>query len=99
MREQEKTRKAATDIATAVPPVERTSTDLVLERRGEDRWEVTTATRRGQAWARDHFCCALRQSFTGTVCLDIMSADRLLKEAHGDGLTTEFVSLSGKDIY
>jgi hypothetical protein len=33
------------------------------------------------------------------MCLDIMSADRLLKEAHGDGLTTEFVSLSGKDIY
>jgi hypothetical protein len=33
------------------------------------------------------------------MCLDIMSADRLLKEAHDDGLTTEFVSLSGKDIY
>ncbi|MBC2804885.1 hypothetical protein ACC697_04605 [Rhizobium ruizarguesonis] len=99
MREQEKTLKAATDIATTIPPVERTSADLVLERRDEDRWEVTAATPRGQAWARDHFCCALRQSFTGTMCLDIMSADRLLKEAHGDGLTTEFVSLSGKDIY
>ncbi|MBY3184211.1 hypothetical protein RWK44_21050 [Rhizobium sp. 25PS6] len=97
MREQ--TCKTATTAATSVPPVERTSADLVLERRDEDRWEVTAATPRGQAWARDHFCCALRQSFSGTMCLDIMSADRLLKEAHVDGLTTEFVSLSGKDIY
>ncbi|RWX38498.1 hypothetical protein EHH54_17825, partial [Rhizobium leguminosarum] len=62
MREQEKTRKAATDIATTIPPVERTSADLVLERRDEDRWEVTAATPRGQAWARDHFCCALAVS-------------------------------------
>ena len=99
MREEEKNRRAATDTATTVPPVERTSADLVLERRDEDRWEVTAATPRGQTWAKDHFCCALRQSFTGTMCLDIMSADRLLKEAHDDGLTTEFVSLSGKDIY
>ncbi len=99
MREKEKTHRTATAAAATIPPVERTSADLVLERRDEDRWEVTVATPRGQAWARDHFCCALRQSFTGSMCLDIMSADRLLKEAHGDGLTTEFVSLSGKDIY
>ncbi|ARO23716.1 hypothetical protein CO659_25450 [Rhizobium sp. S9] len=99
MREQEATCKTPTGAATTIGHVERTSADLVLERRDEDRWEVTTATPRAQAWARDHFCCALRQSFTGTMCLDIMSADRLLKEAHGDGLTTEFVSLSGKDIY
>jgi hypothetical protein len=99
MREQEKVCKTATDVATTVPPVERVSADLVLGRRDEDRWEVTAATPRGQAWARDHFCCALRQSFPGTMCLDIMSADRLLKEAHGDGLTTEFISQSGKDIY
>lgn len=99
MREHEKTRNTAADVATTASPVERTSADLVLERRDENRWEVTAATPRGQAWARDHFCCALRQSFTGSMCLDIMSADRLLKEAHGEGLTTEFVSLSGKDIY
>lgn len=99
MREQEKARKTATDVATTIPPVERTSADLVLEHRDEDRWEVTATTPRGLAWARDHFCCALRPSFSGTMCVDIMSADRLLKEAHIDGLTTEFVSLSGKDIY
>ncbi|WP_064685808.1 hypothetical protein [Rhizobium bangladeshense] len=99
MREQQEACKTATDVATTNPPVERTFADLVLGRRDEDRWEVRAATPRGVAWARDHFCCALRQSFTGTMCLDIMSADRLLKEAHGDGLTTEFVSLSGKDIY
>ncbi|ARQ14410.1 hypothetical protein NXC12_PE00817 (plasmid) [Rhizobium etli] len=98
MREQEAC-KTATYVATTMAPVERTSADLVLGRRDEDRWEVTATTPRGMAWARDHFCCALRQSFTGIMCLDIMSADRLLREAHGDGLTTEFVSLSGKDIY
>ncbi|WSH04057.1 hypothetical protein U8P71_25915 (plasmid) [Rhizobium ruizarguesonis] len=48
MREQEETRKAATDIATTIPPVERTSADLVLERRDEDRWEVTAATPRAR---------------------------------------------------
>ncbi|MGO6903410.1 hypothetical protein ACCS96_24365, partial [Rhizobium ruizarguesonis] len=90
MREQEETRKAATDIATTIPPVERTSADLVLERRDEDRWEVTAATPRGQAWAIEHFCCALRKSYNPTISLDIMRADLLLKEAHHDGLTTEF---------
>ncbi|MDR9808500.1 hypothetical protein [Rhizobium hidalgonense] len=99
MREQDATSKALTSAAATIGQVERTSTDLILERRDEDRWEVTAVTPRGLAWARDHFCCALRQSFGGTMCLDIMSADRLLKEAHAEGLTTEFVSLSGKDIY
>ncbi|EJC75146.1 hypothetical protein Rleg10DRAFT_3718 [Rhizobium leguminosarum bv. trifolii WSM2012] len=99
MREQEATCKTLRNAATTIRQVERTSTDLILERRDEDRWEVTAVTPRGLAWTRDHFCCALRQSFSGTMCLDIMSADRLLREAHAEGLTTEFVSLSGKDIY
>ncbi|MBB3355717.1 hypothetical protein FHT70_005683 [Rhizobium sp. BK049] len=99
MREQEATCKTPTGVEKPIEQVERTSADLVLERRDEDRWEVTAVTPRGLAWARDHFCCALRQSFSGTMCLDIVSADRLLKEAHAEGLTTEFVSLSGKDIY
>lgn len=89
----------ATSTAGAVPSVERTATDLVLERLDEERWEVTAATPRGLTWARDHFCCALWQAFNGTMCLDIMSADRLLKEAHIEGLTTEFVGLLGKDVY
>ncbi|MBX4955369.1 hypothetical protein [Rhizobium lentis] len=99
MRGQEATCKAPTGAGTPIGQVERTSADLVLDRRDEDRWEVTAMTPRGLAWTRDHFCCALRQSFNGSMCLDIMSADRLLKEAHAEGLTTEFVSLSGKDIY
>ncbi|WP_064695761.1 hypothetical protein [Rhizobium aegyptiacum] len=99
MREQIATCKTLTGAATTTGQAERTSADLILDRRDEDRWEVTAVTPRGLAWTRDHFCCALRQSFSGTMCLDIMSADRLLKEAHVEGLTTEFVSLSGKDIY
>ncbi|MBX5173092.1 hypothetical protein HJB84_25020 [Rhizobium sp. NZLR1b] len=89
---------AATPTA-GLAPVERNATDLVLERRDEDRWEVTVATPRGLSWVRDLFCCPLRQSFNGAMCLDIMSADRLLKEAHIEGLTTEFIGLSGKDVY
>jgi hypothetical protein len=99
MREQEDISKTEKITAATIPPVDKTSADLILDRRDEDRWEVTAITPRGLSWARDHFCCALRQSFSGTMCLDIMSADRLLKEAHVEGLTTEFIGLSGKDAY
>jgi hypothetical protein len=33
------------------------------------------------------------------MCLDIMSADRLLKNARKQGFKTEFVGLGGKDIF
>lgn len=73
--------------------------DLVLDRLDEERWEVSAVTLYGMTWVRDRFCCPLRLSFNGSICLDVMSADRLLKEAHEDGLTTEFVGLSGKDTF
>lgn len=93
------THQPKTPKAGAIPSFERTDTDLVLERLDADRWQITAATPRGMVWMRDRFCCALRLSFNGAVCLDILSADRLLKEAHAGGLTTEFIGLSRKDVY
>ncbi|MDP9813356.1 hypothetical protein J2W42_006229 [Rhizobium tibeticum] len=73
--------------------------DILLDRSDDDHWVVTMISLRAQNWAAHELCCALRPCFAGSMRLDIMSADRLLKNARKQGFKTEFVGLCGKDIY
>lgn len=73
--------------------------DILVERSGEDRWTVTMISPKALAWAKAELCCVLRQCFAGSMRLDMMSADRLLKQAHAHGFHAEFTSLGGKDLY
>ncbi|CAN7748255.1 hypothetical protein [Rhizobium sp. LjRoot258] len=73
--------------------------DILLERSDNDHWVVTMISLRAQNWAAHELCCALRACFAGSMRLDIMSADRLLKNARKQAFKTEFVGLGGKDIY
>ncbi|MGO4440347.1 hypothetical protein [Rhizobium sp. RAF56] len=65
--------------------------DLVLERCSDDQCIVRMTSPRARHWAASELCCSLRQCFAGTMRLDMMSTDRLLKQAHEQGLITEFV--------
>ncbi|MBB3394185.1 hypothetical protein [Rhizobium sp. BK060] len=73
--------------------------DILLERSDNDHWVVTMISLRARNWAAHELCCALRSCFAGSMRLDIMSADRLLKNARKQGFKTEFVGLGGKDIF
>jgi hypothetical protein len=73
--------------------------DILLERSDNGHWVVTMISLQARNWAAHELCCALRSCFAGTMRLDIMSADRLLKNAHKQGFKTEFVGLGGKDIF
>lgn len=73
--------------------------DVLIERFGENRFLVTMVSPRALGWASAELCCALRQCFAGRMELDMMSADRLLKQAHAQGFRTEFTGRSGKDLY
>jgi|UPI000568C25D hypothetical protein len=73
--------------------------DILLERSDNDHWVVTMISLRARNWAARELCCALRSCFAGSMRLDIMSADRLLKNARDQGFKTEFVGLGGKDIF
>jgi hypothetical protein len=86
--------------AAGYPPVtSRADSDILVERFGEDEWIVTMISPPALKWASAELCCALRQCFTGHMRLDMMSADRLLKQAHDEGFKVEFTGRSGKDFY
>lgn len=77
----------------------KTTVDVVLERADNDHWVVTMISPRALDWATSELCCALRPCFSGSMHLDMMSTDRLLKRARAQGFRTEFVSLGGKDVF
>lgn len=82
------------------PNNEKTSdVDILLDRSDYDHWVVTMISLRARNWAAHELCCPLRSCFAGSMRLDIMSADRLLKSARKQGFKTEFVGLGGKDIF
>ena len=54
---------------------------------------------RARQWFHSKFCCALGQCLGDDMLVDILSADRFLKEAHTKGLRTEFVGRSGRDLF
>lgn len=82
-----------------IPCARTREADILLERADNDHWVVTMISPRALSWATSELCCALRSCFAGSMCLDMMSADRLLKQAHAQGFRTEFVGLGGKDVF
>ncbi|MFS8116116.1 hypothetical protein QD460_30780 [Rhizobium jaguaris] len=70
-----------------------------IDRWRSDQWKITVLSPRAHQWVHDEFCCALGQDLGDDMLVDILSANRFLKEAHAKGLRTEFVSRSGKDLF
>ncbi|MFS8116102.1 hypothetical protein QD460_30705 [Rhizobium jaguaris] len=83
----------------SIPANRRCEHDILLEREDNDYWVVTMISPRAMDWAKSELCCPLRPCFAGSMRLDIISTDRLLKQAHVQGLRTEFVGLGGKDLF
>ncbi|OWW05407.1 hypothetical protein ATY81_00465 [Rhizobium sp. R72] len=81
------------------PPAGRNESDVLLERVDNDHWVVTMMSPRALDWATRELCCPLRSCFAGSMRLDIMSADRLLKQARAQGFRTEFAGLGGMDVF
>ncbi|OWV99820.1 hypothetical protein [Rhizobium sp. R693] len=84
---------------TSLPPARRNEGDVLLERVDNDHWVVTMISPRALDWATRELCCPLRPCFAGSMRLDIMSADRLLKQARAQGFRTEFAGLGGMDVF
>ena len=81
------------------PPTRKNEDDILLERVDDDHWVVTMISPRAVEWATRELCCPLRSCFSGSMRLDMISADRLLKQARAQGFRTEFVGLGGMDIF
>jgi hypothetical protein len=83
----------------SAPPARKNEGDILLERADDDHWVVTMISPRALDWATRELCCPLRSCFSGSMLLDMMSADRLLKQARTQGFRTEFVGLGGMDVF
>lgn len=66
---------------------------------GEDRGTVTMASPQAPGRTSVKLSCALRQCFAGSMHLNTMSVDRLLKQTYAQGFEIEFTGRSGKDLY
>ncbi|CCM75383.1 hypothetical protein [Rhizobium mesoamericanum] len=86
-------------VCAPIPPARKHEGDILLERADDDHWVVTMISPRALDWATREFCCPLRACFSGSMRLDMMSADRLLKQARVQGFKTEFVGLDGMDVF
>lgn len=84
---------------TSALPARKNEGDILLERADDDHWVVTMISLRALDWARRELCCPLRLCFAGSMRLDMMSADRLLKQARAQGFSTKFVGLGGMDVF
>lgn len=73
--------------------------DFRLDRADSDEWEIAVLSPCAQAWVRDELCYPLGQSLGGSFKVDILSADRFLKQARARGFRTEFVGTGGKDLF
>ncbi|MBB6303776.1 hypothetical protein GGE67_004417 [Rhizobium leucaenae] len=73
--------------------------DLRIDRCSSDQWKITVLSPRAREWVHNEFCCALGQCLGEDMLVDILSANRFLKEAHAKGLRTEFVGRGGKDLF
>lgn len=73
--------------------------DFRLRRLDETRWQIVAVSPRGKAWICETLAPPLTQCFAGDIIVDVVSADRLLKEAHAKGLRTQFICCSGTDIF
>nr|NLR86124.1 hypothetical protein [Rhizobium sp. P28RR-XV] len=85
--------------AAGYAPMHSDHCDLRLTRLDEARWQINVISPRAEAWIRETLLSPLAQCFAGNIVVDLMSADRLLKEAHSRGLRTEFTCRSGTDIF
>ncbi|NLS20427.1 hypothetical protein HGP16_28260 [Rhizobium sp. P40RR-XXII] len=85
--------------AAGYAPMHSDHCDFRLTRLDEVRWQINAVSPRAEAWMRETLLSPLAQCFTGDIVVDVMSADRLLKEAHARGLRTEFICRSGIDIF
>ncbi|ENN86828.1 hypothetical protein RHSP_31420 [Rhizobium freirei PRF 81] len=80
-------------------PMEKDRYDFRLSRLDNARWQIDAVSARAEAWMRETLAYPLAQSFAGEIIVDVLSADRLLKEAHASGLKTEFICCSGTDTF
>ncbi|KZS57289.1 MULTISPECIES: hypothetical protein [Rhizobium] len=85
--------------AAGSPPPYHSDRDFRLERSTDDEWRIVILSARARAWVHEQFCGPLCQCLGDSIALDMLSADRFLKQAHDQGLRTEFVGRSGKDLY
>ncbi len=72
--------------------------DFRLIRLDNSRWQFEAVSPRAETWIRETLSYPLTQSFAGGIVVDVLGADRLLKEAHAKGLRTEFTCCSGTDM-
>ncbi|WP_431323118.1 hypothetical protein [Rhizobium sp. YTU87027] len=86
-------------VCASFPHARKNEGDILLERVDEDHWVVTMISPQALDWATRELCCPLRSCFSGSMRLDMMSADRLLKQARAQGFRTEFVGLGGMDAF
>lgn len=82
-----------------ITAVGRGGADILLERADDDHWIVTMLSRTALEWATSELCCPLRACFAGSMKLDILSTNRLLKQANSQGFRTEFIGLGGRDVF
>ncbi len=73
--------------------------DFRLDRADSNEWEITVLSPSAQAWIRDELCYPLGQCLSDSFKVDILSADRFLKQARALGFRTEFVGRGGKDLF
>jgi len=94
-------RTASMSAATCAPitAVGRGGADILLERSDDDHWIVTMLSRTALEWAKSELCCPLRACFAGSMKLDILSTNRLLKQANSQGFRTEFIGLGDRDVF
>ncbi|SCW87664.1 hypothetical protein SAMN02927900_05991 [Rhizobium mongolense subsp. loessense] len=72
--------------------------DLTLDRIAVDRWEISIRSPRADAWVRKELCEPLGHCLGGSIVVDVLSADRFIKNARAQGFRIEFVGLGGKDL-
>lgn len=72
--------------------------DFTLDRTTVDQWQISIRSPRADAWVREELCQPFGYCLGGSIIVDVLSADRFIKRARGQGFRTEFVGPGGKDL-
>ncbi len=81
------------------PLPQREDSDFRLDRTDSDEWEITVVSSRARAWVHEELCNPLCQCLRDSFKVDVLGADRFLKQVHALGFRTEFVGTGGKDLF
>lgn len=86
-------------MAAGIPVHQESICDFRLDRTSNHDWRITALSLRAREWVHQELCGPLCQCLNDSIVVDVLSADRFLKQIHDQGFRTEFVGIGGMDSF